>query len=63
MKKSLINELTKDQERELVEFRARMWRQGVPILVTNLYFGHIQNYPEWIQISRDYVPSSVTNAQ
>jgi hypothetical protein len=32
VKKSLINELTKDQERELVEFRERMWRQGTACL-------------------------------
>ncbi len=41
---------------------ARLWREGIPHLVTNLYFGHIQNYPEWINVSRDYVPSSVSNA-
>ena len=48
------------QEEKMDE--ARLWRQGIPHLITNLYFGHIQNYPEWIHVSRDYVPSSVTNA-
>ncbi len=39
-----------------------LWRSGIPQLVTNLYFGHIRNYPEWVKESRDYVPTSVTNA-
>lgn len=38
------------------------YHSGIPQLVTNLYFAHIQHYPEWIRVSRDYVPSSVTNA-
>ena len=40
----------------------RLWRMGIPQLVTSLYFGHIKNYPEWVRESRDYVPSSITNA-
>jgi hypothetical protein len=39
-----------------------LWQRGIPHLVTNLYFGHIRHYPEWIHESRDYVPSSVSNA-
>jgi len=39
-----------------------LWSRGTPQLVANLYFGHIKNYPEWIRESRDYVPSSITNA-
>ncbi len=40
----------------------RLWRWRIPQLVVSLYFSHIQQYPEWIRESRDYVPSSVTNA-
>jgi hypothetical protein len=40
----------------------KLWRRHIPQLVTNLYFTHIQQYPEWIRESRDYVPSSVTTA-
>lgn len=40
----------------------RLWRSGNPQLVTSMYFSHIRNYPEWIRESRDYVPSSITNA-
>lgn len=39
-----------------------LWRNHIPQLITNLYFRHIENYPQWIRESRDYVPSSVTNA-
>jgi hypothetical protein len=58
--RSLVESRLAAQDLKLDE--ARFWREGIPQLVTNLYFGHVMNYPEWIQVSRDYVPSSVTNA-
>lgn len=59
-RRTMIEARLEAQERRTYE--ARLWRKGIPHLVTSLYFGHIQNYPEWIRVSRDYVPSSVTNA-
>jgi len=40
----------------------KLWNRHIPQLVTNLYFAHIRQYPEWIKESPDYVPSSITNA-
>jgi hypothetical protein len=58
--RSLVRAHLNAQEMKLDE--ARFWREGIPQLVTNLYFVHLRNYPEWIHLSRDYVPSSITNA-
>lgn len=40
--------------------KRQLWRNGIPHLITSLYFNYIQYYPEWVHDSRDYVPSSIT---
>lgn len=40
----------------------KLWRDHIPQTITKLYFRHIRNYPEWIRVSRDFVPSCVTLA-
>ncbi len=41
----------------------KLWQQGLPQTIGNLYINHIRNYPEWHKTSPDYVPKSVTAAE
>jgi hypothetical protein len=59
-KRTLLRE--REIQQRMRENENALWRNHIPQLVTSLYFGHIQQYPQWIRESRDYVPSSVTNA-